>query len=242
LQQTVFLNNTPPFHYFLFIVVFSFLIVTASIFPVFAQLCTNNSPITHTCVEEGLRLQREALRKLPENQIGIPETHLRLAEMLMHLGDPNGSIEEYQTAIRLNPEMAEAFIGMGAVYLDKHEWRSAEEALGRSIQLKPLDNQAQYWMGRTLLAQQNFPGAINAFTLATKLDEKDVEALSDLALAYMAQGEKIKASDTLQRAIQRQPDFAEAHHRLERVRASQGDSKQLILLANRILHTLFRRE
>jgi len=58
----------------------------------------------------------------------------------------------------------------------------------------------------------------------------------------MAQGHIQKAEHALIQAIRLQPDLAEAHHRLERVRAAQDDSEQLIQSAQPILPVLFRRE
>jgi len=96
------------------------------------------TPVTNESVEAGLRKNREALRNAPQFQTNDALTHLRLAEVLGHQGDPNGAIEEYQAAIELNPGMAEAYRGMGAVYIDKHEWEKSgtgftdEHAIGRS--------------------------------------------------------------------------------------------------------------
>jgi len=120
-------------------------------------LCSHLAPVTNECVEAGLQQRRKTLRERPEYQIGDPETHLKLAKLLMQQGDPTGAIEEYQAAIRLNPLMAEAFREMGAVYLDTHNWKSAEKALKRSIQLEESDAQAQFWLGRALLPSI-FPG------------------------------------------------------------------------------------
>lgn len=80
------------------------------------------SPVTNQSVEAGLLKRRNALRSSPEFQKHNAPTHLRLAEMLSQQGDPNGAIEEYQVAIQLNPASAEAYRGLGAVYIDTHQW------------------------------------------------------------------------------------------------------------------------
>ncbi|MDR4484710.1 MAG: tetratricopeptide repeat protein [Nitrospirales bacterium] len=206
------------------------------------QPCNNTSPVTNACVEAGLRQQREALRKLSEYQSNTPETHVQLAEKLMHQGDPNGAIEEYQAAITLNHEMAEAFRGMGAVYLDKHEWPLAEDALRRSSQLEPEDERTWFWLGRALLAQRKFSGAIEALTNAIMQDNQDSETFSDLALAHMAQGHSGEAEEALRQAIQLKPDFSEAHHRLEIVQSARQKSERLIQSSQEILEIYFKRE
>jgi len=200
------------------------------------------TPITNDQVEAGLRKNRETLRNTPPFQTNDAPTHLRLAQVLSQQGDPNGAIEEYQAAIQLNPEMAEAFRGLGAVYIDTHEWEKAEHALGKSTQLNPHDPQAWFWLGRSLIAQEHFQQAQEALETASHVSPHEAETFSDLGLTLMAQGHIHEAEKALKNAIDLQPDFAEAHHRLEQVRAARDNPHQLIQSAQHILHTLFRRE
>lgn len=92
------------------------------------------------------------------------------------------------------------------------------------------------------MAQQKFSGAMAAFSTARALNPQDAESFSDLGLVRMAQGYASDAANALTQAIQLKPDYAEAHHRLERLRASQQDREQLTHAACEILDMLFRRE
>jgi len=200
------------------------------------------TPITNEQVEAGLRKNREALRNSPPFQAHDAPTHFRLAEILSQQGDPNGAIEEYQAAIQLNPELAEAFRGLGAVHIDTHEWKKAKEALQKSVELNPRDHQTWYWLGRSYIAQGHFQRAQEALETATRVSPHEAETFSDLGLTYMAQGQSLEAEMALKNAIDLQPDFAEAHHRLEQVRTAHGNSEELIQSTQDMLHILFRRE
>ncbi len=90
------------------------------------------TPVTDESVKAGLPKNHEALRNSPQFPTNDALTHLRLAEILCQQGDPNGAIKEYQAAIQENPEMAVAFRGLGAIYVDKHEWKKAEQALRKA--------------------------------------------------------------------------------------------------------------
>lgn len=206
------------------------------------EVFVSGNPVTNASVEAGLLKMRNTLRSSPAFQKNDVPTHLRLAAVLSQQGDPNGAIEEYQAAIRLNPGSAEAYRGLGAVFIDTHEWGKAEDALRKSTRLDSTDSQTFYWLGRALMAQQKFSGAADAFTTATDLNPQDAEAFSDLGLVQMAQGHASDATSTLTHAIQLKPDFAEAHHRLEWLRASRQDHAQLNRAALEILDLLFRRE
>ncbi|GJL67449.1 MAG: hypothetical protein NPIRA06_00840 [Nitrospirales bacterium] len=193
-------------------------------------------------MEAGLRKRREWLRAEPAFQVNSPATHLKLAEILNQQGDPNGAIEEYRAAIQLDPDLAGAFQGMGAVYLDQHEWKKAEEVLERAAQLDSGNSRTEYWLGRSLLAQQKFHEAQDALGRATRLKPDDADAFSDLGLTYMAQGQSQNAIKALRQAIRLRPDFSEAHSRLELAEASTPNEDRLVQETNKILHLLFRRE
>lgn len=207
-----------------------------------SETCTAHAPVTNECVEAGLRRRRELLRAEAAFQVNSPATHLTLAEILTQQGDPNGAIEEYRAAIQLDPDLAGAFQGMGAVYLDQHQWKQAEEMLERSAQLESGNSQTEYWLGRSRLAQQKFHEAQQAFSTATRLNPYDAEAFSDLGLTYMAQGQPTNAIKALRQAIGLRPDYSEAHSRLELVDAFKHNQDQLVLETAKILHLLFRRE
>ncbi|HNP61864.1 MAG TPA: tetratricopeptide repeat protein [Nitrospirales bacterium] len=210
--------------------------------PPSSEICTAHAPVTNECVEAGLRARREVIRAEPAFQVKTPATHLQLAERLNQQGDPNGAIEEYLAAIQLDPDLAAAFQGMGAVYLDQHEWKKAEEVLERAAQLDSGNNQTEYWLGRSLLAQHKFPEAQEVLRKTTRLKPDDAEAFSDLGLTYMAQGQSQNAMKALRQAIRLRPDFSEAHSRLELAETFKLNKDQLVLETDKILRILFRRE
>ncbi len=205
-------------------------------------LVVANTIITNEFVENGLRKNRATLRNSQKYRIKNESTHLQLAAILSQQGDPNGAIEEYQAALALNPSLSEAYRDLGAVYIDKHEWQKAEQSLRKGTELNQQDHRAWYWLGRSLIAQEHFPQAREALVTAIQIDPTNPQLLSDLGLVLMALGQITEAGETLRHAISLQPDFTEAHDRLERVRDTHDNSEKLILEARDILDTLFRRE
>jgi hypothetical protein len=76
--------------------------------PAAEEIDVPGKPVTNESVEAGLLTKRKTLRLSPAFRNHDAPTHLKLAGMLSQHGDSNGAIEEYQAAIRLNPESAEA--------------------------------------------------------------------------------------------------------------------------------------
>ncbi len=199
-------------------------------------------PVTDASVEAGLRQLRESLRRSPEFSARDVSTHLKFAEFLSQQGDPNGAIEEYQAALQLDSSLAQAHRGLGAVYLDKHEWKLAQASLQKSAHLAPHHSQTFFWLGRAYLAQQHFSSATSAFLRAIQLSPTDAIIYSDLGLGYMAQGFSHEAAQALSQAIRLQPDLAEAHDRFEQLQLENNDPQRLIQATHRILDRMFRRE
>lgn len=197
---------------------------------------------TEAGLEEEFRNAREKLRSSPEFTGTDAESHIRFAKVLHHRGDLTGASEEYQAAINLNPELTEAYRGLGLVFIDRHNWMGAVKALNTTTQRRPDDAEAFYWLGRALMARGDWSEASEALTTAIRLKPDDAEAYVDLGLMHMVQGNPAVASEALRQALRLKPDNADAHNLLETVLNHQQEPQYLIREARRMLDTMFARE
>lgn len=62
--------------------------------------------------------------------------------------------ELFERAIKLNPEFADAYFGLGHAYFDLKQWAKAIEPLQRAIELKPNDNEARDLLDQARLMLQ----------------------------------------------------------------------------------------
>ena len=62
--------------------------------PHLLEICPPHVPVTNMCVKAGLRARRERLREQFDFEGSDTARHLKLAEMLIQQGDPNGTIED----------------------------------------------------------------------------------------------------------------------------------------------------
>jgi cytochrome c-type biogenesis protein CcmH/NrfG len=197
---------------------------------------------TEADLEEELRKSRERLRLSSEFAGTDAGTHIRLAEALHHRGDLTGATEEYQAAIKLNPELTEPYRGLGVVSIDRHDWIGAVDALTIATRRQPNDAEAFYWLGRALMARGAWEGASEALTTALRLKPDDAEAYGDLGLVRMAQGNPEAAVEALRQAITLKPDNADVHGLLETVLMHQHDPEHVAHAARQMLDTMFARE
>src|ERR1700676_3278620 len=99
----------------------------------------------------------DALAKLTEAKRENPEdARIRNFRgiVLVRLGKNEEAAAEYREAIRLDPQMEDAFRNLGFLKWNEHELLSAREALDRAVQLTPNDSFAHYYLGRVLLDEQ----------------------------------------------------------------------------------------
>jgi cytochrome c-type biogenesis protein CcmH/NrfG len=197
---------------------------------------------TETGLEEEFRQAREKLRASPEFAGTDPEAHLRFAEALHHRGDLTGATEEYQAAITLNPELTEAYRGLGVVFIDRHDWMRAVKALTITTQRRPEDAEAFYWLGRAHLARGDWKEAAEVLARTIRLKPEDAEAYADLGLVRMVQGNPPAAVEALRQAVSLKPDDADAHSLLETVLTHQQNPEQVTSAARQVLDTMFARE
>lgn len=86
---------------------------------------------------------REALKR----DAGYTPARVRLAELLFESGQIEPSAKLYQEAIRQNPKLASAHLGLGRVRAARGEWAAAIEAYRRSCKLAENYVAAHYALG-----------------------------------------------------------------------------------------------
>jgi len=83
--------------------------------------------------------------------------------------------------------------------------------------------EARMKMGVTYLQQRNLPMAMQELNRAAELDPGNAEVDMMLGLAYRARGDGKEAEHYLREAIDKRPDYAEAHNNLGIVLADRKD-------------------
>ncbi len=124
----------------------------------------------------------------------------------------DSAITDYDTAIRINPAVADAFYGRGLVRFRMKELEKAIADFDRSIQLNPADALAFYWRGYTWRTQGERDKAIADYTQAITLNPGKANVYIHRSGMYFQKSEYEKAISDLREAIRLEPGNAYAHN------------------------------
>jgi tetratricopeptide (TPR) repeat protein len=133
-------------------------------------------------------------------------------------GDISGARSDVMAILSANPDFALGWYELGSVLGQSGDFRGAETAFRRAIDLEPGLARAHFGLALALIANpqenQDWQGAILECRAALKYQPGYVEALNLLGAGLSASGQTAEAVQVLRRAIDLAPTLAEAHFNL----------------------------
>src|SRR4029077_17376812 len=124
------------------------------------------------------------------------------------------AIDTYKIAIRLDPNYAPAFGGLGDAYLNSGNSQQAEVAYKEQVRLAPNDAEAQYDLGYFFNAMGRHGEAFSPLVKATSLDPPFAEAFYGIGYAYSRGTEFEKLIGFYRSALKNKPDYGDAYYGL----------------------------
>lgn len=100
-------------------------------------------------------------------------------------GDPYEAIRVYQQALELNPDDIEVMVQLGTVYTDMKRFAPARLVLEKAAEIAPDQPGPHVALAYSLLKEEQYPQAIQAYESAIALDENSYLAQSGYAAANM---------------------------------------------------------
>ena len=146
----------------------------------------------------------------------------------MKQGNLEEAINEFHTAIRLNPDYAVAHNDLGNVLTEQGKRSEAIAEYRTAIRLNPDYAEAHSNLGIALLDHGKAEEAIAEHRTAIRLKPDSAEAHSNLGNALREQGKLAEAIAECRTAIRLKPDLAEAHDNLGMALQQQGNLEAAI--------------
>lgn len=126
-------------------------------------------------------------------------------------------------ALQLDDCLAEAHLARAAIQMHYDwAWDEAARSLRRALELQPSNVQAYIFAATERFVRGHQPDGIRLLKTAIRLDPISLNANRALALAYYYARQYDLAVECLQRALDIDPDFREAHYFLGQIRLRRG--------------------
>ena len=120
-------------------------------------------------------------------------------------GEVREAVLDYQKALELDENYAEAWAALGYIFLDTQYFDKAINHLDRAIELQPYAAEHYYNRGNAYAGGEDFAQAIEDYSRAIDLDEEDVESYLNRGLAKLKRQDFNGAIDDWTRAIEIDP-------------------------------------
>src|SRR6267142_1618669 len=143
------------------------------------------------------------LQKVIAEQPDSAYAHFQLAYVYTALKKNNEARAEYERTIAIDPKMAEAYLDLGILLLDKDPVASVGP-LTKAAELLPAQSRPHFLLGVALERSGNPTSAATAFENALVLDPLDMDTLLHLGETYLTLNRPAHAEQKFRNAIERQ--------------------------------------
>ena len=161
-------------------------------------------------VEEYIAHQQAAVAANPE----CGTSHYNLAIGLLGLKKYEEAEKELFAAIECSPNLAEAYVQLGGICLQRGDLEGCLHFNKRAVQSRAGFAEGYGNIGFVQLQLGNIEEAIPALEKAIRWNPKFLQAYTTLANAYLMKGMIDESIDTSMKVIAIEPEFAVAHNNL----------------------------
>jgi protein O-mannosyl-transferase len=153
------------------------------------------------------------------------DAHVLVKLGLCHLaaGELEAAEARLQQALALDPGRPDALLNLGVVALERGDLASARTRLAAALARAPDDPDVHFDLGLLAQREGDAAAAERAFREALSLDERHLDAWSNLAQVLLAARRTDEAVQAFERVVAAAPDDPVAHFNLGVARRQRGD-------------------
>ncbi|MCK6541312.1 tetratricopeptide repeat protein [bacterium] len=126
----------------------------------------------------------------------------------------DSSIFYRKKSVTYNTKFASGFRGLGGDYMDKGDYKNAEQAFQKAVSINPKHAGSRDRLGQIYFAQGDYIKAKDNFSEAIRLDAKTPFGYTHLADVLYMEGKYAEAIAAYDSALHHNPKFAMAHYGL----------------------------
>lgn len=142
-----------------------------------------------------------------------------LGNLYFQDGDIKQAAEQYEAAIKKNPDFRRAHSNLGLIYVQQGDYKKAIQHLGKSVQLGDRDPRSYGLLGYSYLSLEDYLAAEQAYRNAILQDPDNKDWVTGLARTLLELEDYAAAKALIEKTIKEKPT----------------DPKQWMLLANTLI-------
>jgi tetratricopeptide (TPR) repeat protein len=159
------------------------------------------------------------------------QQHFEAAQRAQQAGDLDTAANEYQSAIRLNPHIAELYANLGLVYYAQSKFGDSAVALTEAAKLKPELPGVSLWLGINDVKLGEPARAVLLLREAVRQNPKDLQAERFYGTALWNSGETFPAIDQLTKTCAMFPSDTDSFFVLSETYRKAADHEMETVLA-----------
>jgi tetratricopeptide (TPR) repeat protein len=129
--------------------------------------------------------------------------------------------QKYQAVLAMDPTNIVTLADLASVQLEAGHLPQAEQNLKHALAIDPDDDYSLYVLGQVKFQEKDYDASLNALSRAAEIMPLNANIRNFIGLALDEKGLRREAETAFRRAIQLDPEFAEAHMNLAVVYATQ---------------------
>ncbi len=158
-------------------------------------------PISQTGIPQQTGMLPD-VQKVIDQAVAEPENYeaqIKAGEMYARIRNFEKALEFYQKAQQIKPDEFESNASLGNAFFDARQFENAETYYAKALEIKPDDINVITDLGTTYVErrQPNFDKAISQFEKVLKIKPEYDLAIYNLGIAYLRNGNKDKAQESL---------------------------------------------
>jgi tetratricopeptide (TPR) repeat protein len=150
--------------------------------------------------------------------------HVLYGEALDGMGRTQEAIAEFDAAAKISPHEPNVHFGLGYLHWKSQQYDNARREFNLELESDPTHAQSLAYLGDIECKNDHPDAAIALLKRAQRVNDDLRIVYVDLGAIYLQQKDYKHAQTALERAVQLDPEQADAHYQLGRLYQAQGNS------------------